>query len=155
MGLEIGIEFYQKIDSNCENKTITVKPMLVEDIIKKLNQEDINWLTLNSYENTIFICGRNEINNNIVNWARKQIDNPDECNYEVTFNKELDGYEVLGLEYNTKLVSANINDLEYIKSQLVEQFAKNIVIIDGLIDSIKTPLEMKKESNEHATNENV
>lgn len=48
-----------------------------------------------------------------------------------------------------------INDLEYIKSQLVEQFAKNIVIIDGLIDSIKTPLEMKKESNEHATNENV
>lgn len=42
-----------------------------------------------------------------------------------------------------------INDLEYIKSQLVEQFAKNIVIIDGLIDSIKTPLELKKELNAH------
>lgn len=48
-----------------------------------------------------------------------------------------------------------LNDLKYIKDQLIEQHEKNIIIIDGLIDSIETPLEMKKESNEHATNETV
>ena len=48
-----------------------------------------------------------------------------------------------------------LNDLKYIKEQLIQQHEMNIVIINGLIDSIETPLEMKKELNESATNENV
>lgn len=152
MGLEIGIEFYQKIDSNCENKMITVKPMLVEDIIKKLNQEDINWLTLNSYENTIFICGRNEINNNIVIWARNQIDNSDEFNYEITFNKELNGYELSGLEYNTKLVSADINDLEKVIdfNGLKAQYEKDIDSYEKTIEDSFNEIEILRVHQEAA-----
>lgn len=150
MGLEIGIEFYQKIDSNCENKTITVKPMLVEDIIKKLNQEDINWLTLNIYENTIFICGRNEINNNIVNWACNKMGNP--CNDEITFNKELNGYEIFGSEYNTKLVSADISDLEKVIdfNGLKAQYEKDMDSYEKTIEDLFNEIESLRVHQEVA-----
>lgn len=152
MGLEIGIGFYQKIDSNCENKTIKVKPILVEDIIKNLNQEDINWLALNSYKNIVFICGRNEINDKIANWASNKIDNPYECDYEITFNKNLDKYEMFDLEHNMKLIGTDIDELDKVIdfSSLKAQYEEDIEYFKNSIEELFNEIEILRVHQEAA-----
>ena len=127
--------------------------MLVEDIIKQLNQEEINWLSLNSYQNTIFICGRNEINNKIANWVCNKIDNHyNHYDYEITFNTNLDGYEILDLEYNKKLISSNINDLEKVINfnGLKTQYEKDIDNYENTIEELFNEIEILRVHQEAA-----
>ena len=109
MGLEIGFNFYKKVSCDNENKTVQFAPVLIKDLDS--NQNYIDFFNLNIYENTMFICGRNMINNKITDW----IDNKAKGTYNgLVFDKNLNGYTVVEseeFESNAKLTSANLEEV--------------------------------------------